>query len=90
MKMTIDQNNILNLINEILWIDWDPIGVNGNEAARDEYLNYALQIFSLKIHKASKAEIAEKLHEFELFDMGITAIGGKQHCEEIAQKIIDL
>ncbi|NTS43257.1 hypothetical protein HRG84_20405 [Flavisolibacter sp. BT320] len=90
MKMTIDQKNILKSIDEILWNDWDPVGVNDVEEARDEYTSYALQIFGLKIHKADKTTIAEKLYKFELVDMEVATTESKKHCEEIAQKIIDL
>lgn len=33
MKMTVDQKNILKAIDEILWNDWGPIGINGVEVA---------------------------------------------------------
>ena len=48
MKMTADQKSVLKSIDEILWNDWDPIGVNDTEGARGEYSSYALQIFGLK------------------------------------------
>ena len=90
MKMTADQKNVLKQIDEILWKDWDPIGVNDCEDARDEYSSYALQVFGLKMHNAGKQIIAEKLYKFELVDMEVASLESKKHCEEIAQKIIDL
>lgn len=35
--MTEEQILIYKRIDEILWFDWDPIGVNQIEEARDEY-----------------------------------------------------
>jgi hypothetical protein len=88
--MTAEQKNLLKAIDEILWNDWDPIGVNDIEEARDEYSSYALQIFGLKIHKADKAAIADMLYKFELDNMEVATLDSKKHCEEIAQKIIDI
>jgi hypothetical protein len=34
-------------IDDILWFDWDPIGIN-DDAPRDEYESYTPPIFSLK------------------------------------------
>ena len=78
---------IYELIDEILWKDWDPIGVNDIEDVRDEYQSYTPHIFSLTIHGADKIKIAEHLCKIETVNMGLT--GDKNHCEEIAQKIID-
>jgi hypothetical protein len=35
-------------IDEILWQDWDPIGINDMSDARDEYDGYVSQLFNLK------------------------------------------
>jgi len=87
MKMTADQKKVYELIDGILWKDWDPIGVNDIEDVRDEYQSYTPHIFSLIIHGAAKIEIAEHLFMLETVNMGIT--GNKNHCEEVAQKIIE-
>jgi hypothetical protein len=90
MKMTIEQKNVLKAIDEILWNDWDPIGVNDTEEARDEYSSYALQIFGLKIHNADKVAIADMLYKFESENMEVATAHSRKHCEDIAQKIIDI
>ena len=87
MKLTSEQKRNYELIDEILWKDWDPIGINDIEDIRDEYQNYTPQIFNLVIKRADKIEIADQLYRFETIDMGLT--GNKIHCEEVAQKIID-
>jgi hypothetical protein len=70
-KMTSEQEKIYNEINEILWNDWDLIGIN-DEAPRDEYQSYTPAIFSLKIKGADKKAIAEKLYEIETIRMGLS------------------
>ncbi len=87
MKMTADQKRIYEVIDQILWKDWDPIGVNDIDDVRDEYQSYTPHIFSLTIQGADKIKIAEHLYKIETINMGMT--GNKNHCEEIAQKIID-
>ena len=88
--MTTNQKRFYDLIDEILWEDWDPIGINDCEEARSEYSSYTLQILGLKIHNADKQIIADKLYKFELVDMEVATLESKKHCEEIAQKIMDL
>ena len=90
MSIDFEQKKIFNQIDEILWKDWDPIGVNDIEDARDEYSSYALQILGLKIHNADKQSIADKLYKFESVNMEVATLESRKHCEEIAQKIIDL
>ena len=75
-------------IDEILWHDWDPIGINDEENVRDEYDGYIPQVFSLKIQGADKNKIADYLYEMETINMGIN--GNKQNCELVAEKIINL
>jgi hypothetical protein len=86
--MTLKQNKLYCEIDEILWKDWDPIGVNEIEGIRDEYQSYTPHIFSLTIKGSDKAKIADHLYEIETKNMGLT--GSKEQCEKIASKIIEL
>lgn len=65
-------------IDEILWNDWDPIGIN-DSAPRDEYQGYTPEIFRLKISGADKDSIANRLNEIETKTMGL--IGNIDHCK---------
>lgn len=85
--MTSEQKQLYKRIDEILWSDWDPIGVNDIDSVRDEYQSYTPHIFSLTIQGADKTEIAEHLHKLETINMGLS--GNIQHCEKIAQKILE-
>lgn len=74
-------------IDEILWNDWDPIGVN-DSAPRDEYQGYIPDIFNLKLKGADRETIAKKLYEIETDRIGVS--GNIEHCRTVAGKIIEL
>jgi hypothetical protein len=71
-------------IDDILWFDWDPIGIN-DIAPRDEYQGYVPEIFGLVKANANRQEIANKLHKLETENMGM--IGTIENCLTIADKI---
>lgn len=75
-------------IDEILWTDWDPIGVNDIEEIRDEYTSYVPYIVNLKMREADIEKISKHLFRLESVAMGMT--GNMKHCRFIAQKIIEL
>lgn len=68
--MTPEQLKLYKSIDEILWIDWDPIGVN-KFGVRDEYYGYLPQVYQLKINGSSKVEIAKYLYEMVTERMGM-------------------
>jgi hypothetical protein len=72
-------------IEDILWFEWDPIGIN-DRAPRDEYQAYAPQIFRLVKSKADRQEIANRLHKLETENMGMR--GAIENCLAIAEKIL--
>lgn len=74
-------------IDEILWNEWDPIGING-VTPRDKYRDYTPTIFGLKKRGADKEVLAQKLFELETKNMGLA--GNIEHCRQIADKIIIL
>lgn len=82
-----EPTNLYEVIDLILWKEWDPIGIN-NIGSRDEYKSYTSTIFNLKNKGVSKTIIAEVLHKIETETMGL--LGNYIHCEEIAAKIIEL
>lgn len=75
-------------IDEILWTDWDPIGVNEFPEARDEYYDYIPDIITLKMKDATAEEIAQRLNEIMTKRMAL--IPDIQHCMKIAEKIVSL
>ncbi len=54
MPMSLEHKRLYKFIDELLWSEWDPIGVNEFEEARDEYQSYTHQVFGLKINMADK------------------------------------
>ena len=73
-------------VDEILWNDWDPIGIN-DSAPRDEYQGYVPEIFKMLIENKTEKEIAVRLNHIAINSMGI--FGSFEHSKEIAKKLID-
>jgi hypothetical protein len=86
-KLPADQMALYKRVDEILWNDWDPIGVSGIAEARDEYCGYLPDIFSRALNRAQPAEIADRLHWIETVMLGLT--GSRDHCLWVAQRICD-
>ncbi len=74
-------------IDDILWFDWDPIGIN-DMAPRDEYQSYVPEIFGLVKSNVDKNVIADRLYKLTTETMGMN--GNKEHCLTIANKIVSL
>ena len=85
--MTTEQLKIYKSIDEILWFDWDPIGIN-KHGIRDEYSGYIPKVYKLKISGANKIEIAKYLDEVVTERMGMES--NLDFSERIAEKIINL
>lgn len=85
-KLNLEQKDLYKRVDEILWYDWDPIGVN-TTALRDEYENYLPQIFSMLIQNMSVKAIAAKLYSIENETMGLNA--SMEVCIKIAKKLVE-
>ena len=85
--MTSDQLKIYKAIDEILWFDWDPIGVN-QDGIRNEYYAYLPEVYQLKISGAGKMDIANYLDKIITERMEMES--NMRFSEEIAEKIIKL
>ncbi|MDC1161881.1 hypothetical protein OAT18_00410 [Tenacibaculum sp.] len=72
-------------IDDILWNDWDPIGIN-DVAPRDEYSGYVTGLFNLKKEGADRIKIGKRLLELETNSMGIPS--NLDECLIVADKII--
>lgn len=73
-------------IDDILWFDWNPIGIN-DMASRDKYQGYVPEIFGLVKANAGRQEIANRLHKLETENMGMS--GTIENCLTIAGKILE-
>ena len=85
-KLPPDQMAFYKRVDEILWEDWDPIGISGSENARDEYYGYLPGVFRLALDGATDEAIADRLHLIERENMGLS--GNRNHCLWAAQKIV--
>ncbi|HYE54316.1 MAG TPA: hypothetical protein VD996_05715 [Chitinophagaceae bacterium] len=65
-------------IDDILWNDWDPIGVNDYEEPSDEYYSYIPEVYKLKLQNATAEEIAQYLLKIETDNMGLN--GNIERC----------
>jgi hypothetical protein len=65
-----DVRQFIRQVDEILFREWDPIGVN-NVAPTDEYSHYAPEIAQLLMNGASAARITKRLNELTHKSMGV-------------------
>ena len=79
--------NLYLQIDQILWEDWDPIGIN-DYAPRDEYQSYTPIILKLVKSKSDSIKIAQKLYEIETETIGLS--GNYENCLKVAEKINNL
>lgn len=64
-------------IRRVLMAKWDPIGINDEPQAADEYDGYIWGIYGLLKRDAGNEEIAEHLLKIETERMGLTDREGK-------------
>ncbi len=74
-------------IRQILFYDWDPIGIN-KFGPSDEYDSYAGSIYRLLASGTSKYQIIERLYQFETASMGLR--GNRENLQHVAEKLIKL
>lgn len=85
--MKFDQIKLYRAIDEILWNDWDPIGINNN-GPRDEYQGYIPPIFNLILADADLETIAKKLDQIAVERLGMES--NIEHCRKVARKLINI
>tara|TARA_B100000963_G_scaffold346861_1_gene352573 strand:- start:493 stop:780 length:288 start_codon:yes stop_codon:yes gene_type:complete len=77
---------LFKIVNQILWEDWDPIGINDNPQIREEYSGYAPQIIKLLIDNKDSKQISKLLAQISNIDLGLGPIPNEAYLD-IAQKI---
>jgi len=92
LRIKIDMNCgekiIYDAIDEILWVYWDPVGINDFETARDEYRSYIPHILQLKMQGADELKIARYLYELAWENIGMRS--DMEHCKVVAHKIAEI
>ncbi|USD20444.1 hypothetical protein [Microbulbifer variabilis] len=85
-KLPPEELELYKAIDEILWRDWDPIGVNEMPEARDEYQSYLPHIFRLAVEGKDAKHISSSLVATIEGNIGLGA--SKEHCHRVASKIV--
>ena len=75
-------------IKQILWHDWDPIGVNDVPEAQDEYDSYVGGVYRMLASGGSEDEIVDHLWKIEMHTMGLDA--NRERLRPIATKLKSL
>jgi hypothetical protein len=74
-------------IRQILFYDWDPIGIN-DLAPDDEYDSYVGGIYRLLASGASEHQIIEHLHQLEVTKMEVSS--NREKLKNVAEKLMKL
>lgn len=75
------------MVDSVLWADWDPIGVNDNALARNEYSSYVPSVIRLVESGADAYKLAAHLQQLERASMGLSA--APERSRRVAQRILD-
>ncbi|MEQ1538695.1 MAG: hypothetical protein ABL928_07195 [Sphingorhabdus sp.] len=77
----------LEQLKTLLWKEWDPIGVNDMEDAKDEYDSYAFQIFVMLNEGRAEEDVMSYLNWLETDHIGL-GLSGKN--EKIVDRIFEI
>jgi len=80
--------NYQEAIREILFREWDPIGVGDIPKAQDEYDSYIGQIYSLLIRREPVYKMIDYLWWAETEHMGL--YGNRRRTEQVAERLMRL
>ena len=69
--MTETEIDLYEAIDEIIWNDWDAIGVNDTIEARDEYFDYLPVLFKMLMEDQSLKTISGYLYKLSTEHMGL-------------------
>ena len=73
-------------VDEILWNDWDPIGVNDSEEARDEYYSYISSIMKLLKSNCDSYKLSNHLHQLRTNSIGLCE--SLEEDQKVAKQLI--
>jgi hypothetical protein len=82
-------DELLLAVREILFREWDPIGVNRVEQCVDEYDCYAPKICKLLREGAGEYKLASYLRHLQSDSMGMLHVDEELH-NAIAKRLVDL
>lgn len=88
MSLNEDQIELYRDIDKVLWNEWDPMGINEFDEARDEYYEYLTEVFRLKSENVDEETLSKYLYDIETVKMELP--GDFENCKRVAQLIIEL
>ena len=80
-----NEQQLCEYISELLWRDWDPIGVNNMLECRDEYYAYEDGVYLFVKYEASK--LSDYLYHIQSKILGVEGRDNKENCENVEPKI---
>lgn len=78
-----------NSIRRILWEEWDPIGVRGDDWPNDEYDSYAPKLVEFVVTGRDEYAIASYLAQVETNAMGLSN-SNDENNKRVARLILSL
>lgn len=80
-----DASQLYPVVSEILFREWDPIGVNSYESARDEYDSYVAGIIRLLLRGADEDKLASELSYLARVTIGLR--GDEELHRRVARRL---
>ncbi len=80
---------IQNSIRQVLFGEWDPIGVNDNPKLADEYDSYIAPIYQILTGSRSEAELVAFLERTERQTIGVSS-ESNDHAQRVARRLLSL
>ena len=76
-------------VQEVLFREWDPIGVNHNELCRNEYDSYASTICRCLREGMDEYKLANRLIQLQRVGIGLSVVDEELH-HRIARRLREL
>ena len=82
-------SDLLPVVSDILFREWDPIGVNYNELCRDEYDGYVPAVVHWLVSGTDEYTLASRLSQIQRDSMGMLVIDEELH-RRVARRLLGL
>ena len=82
-------DQLLLRVQDVLFREWDPIGVNHYEQCRDEYDSYAPTICRWLREDVDEWKLADHLSQLQRVTMGMSVIDEELH-RRVARRLLSL
>ena len=82
-------SDLVPVVSDILFREWDPIGVNDETLCRDEYDGYVPAVVQLLLSGADEHKLAARLSQFQRVNMGMSVIDDELH-RRVARRLLGL